>query len=239
MVQQPPQSERVPPASSDEDHARPIEDSYEPGPDDFAGPHDDVDQPFHDDGPDGLRAVEFSSDRGVRAHLWFFVRNRWRRSVWNGLSHDRAATIWRRVNVWLGWTLAILAAASGFSFLSDQSTTTGTVLAVLTALLAATNAALSPGERAGHHSTTAAEYARIERQCDMLMLVDLVDRETTSDTLSIDELRKRVEVLDSDLTAASESAPPVSKWRRHDPASKKYRGPTHDRDNRYKPKELA
>ena len=86
--------------------------------------------------------------------------------------HDTSAYRWRRVAEPLAWLTALLAALSGISVVADNLEV-ATVLAILTAFAAATNAALSPGETARKHRGSALAYDKVRLKVEDFAFFDL------------------------------------------------------------------
>ena len=86
--------------------------------------------------------------------------------------HDTNAYRWRRVAEPLAWLTALLAALSGISVVAD-TLEVATVLAIVTAFAAATNAALSPGETTRKHRGSALAYDKLRLKVEDYAFFDL------------------------------------------------------------------
>ncbi|HVW19881.1 MAG TPA: SLATT domain-containing protein [Opitutaceae bacterium] len=94
--------------------------------------------------------------------------------------HEAAAKPWRRLSLWLGLPIAVLAAAAGVSTFSDHPVTAG-ILEVIVAIGTALVAFMSPGERHLRHDEACHGYealrndARIFREVECAVEADPED----------------------------------------------------------------
>jgi hypothetical protein len=151
---------------------------------------------------------------------------------WRYDRHDVAASRWNSV---AGWTKLIIAFSAGVSTISlfANSDVLATTFAIVTALIAALNAAFNPAEAANAHREAARAYGRLRRPLAQLgdeVGLEYVEEFTTDPTtgeqydagsyrnrLPADKGRLWSDFLDQQerIEAIEERAPAFSRLRRH------------------------
>jgi hypothetical protein len=138
----------------------------------------------------------------------------WRGLTWEGIasrimervnisqakraSHAKSARRWQMVAGPLAWLTAVLAGLSGVSVLAE--TDIAVVLSIATALVAGTNAALSPAEQAKKHSARGNSYERMTRKFDDLAWFETEAHGELVPVDKRDELRQQLQDLDDEMS---------------------------------------
>jgi hypothetical protein len=124
--------------------------------------------------------------------------------------HDTSAHRWRRAADPLAWLTAVLAALSGITVVSDNLAV-APWLAVATALVAATNAALGPAETARKHRASALVYDKIRLKVEDF---DFFELQSQNGSESVPEerraeIRDALRAFDEEINTTAEASPPL------------------------------
>jgi hypothetical protein len=119
--------------------------------------------------------------------------------------HGRRALWWQRAATPLAFVTAILAALSGLSIVSD-SHRLAVGFGIATAVVAAINLALQPGETAKSHRAAAIGYERLARDIDDFWTFE--GGEGVLAPADAERVRKRLKAFDAQLEGIEQSHPP-------------------------------
>ena len=122
--------------------------------------------------------------------------------------HAGAALGWRSAAAPLAWLTAVFAAVSGLSLVASNDLLTQG-LAIATAFIAATNAAVNPTDQARRHFAAQVAYRHVGIRLEDLRFFEVGDSHDAIPEGPLRSLRERIERFDEDIQALEESSPPL------------------------------
>jgi hypothetical protein len=120
--------------------------------------------------------------------------------------HDSSASIWRRFVKPLAWLTALLAGLSGLSVVSANDTAS-VGLAIATAIVASTNAALDPSATERSHRTAAYAYDRLRRRVDDYAFLTIGEYEAKVPPDELTKVVGQLKEFDDEFNRISDAAP--------------------------------
>jgi hypothetical protein len=129
-------------------------------------------------------------------------------------AHDTKAVFWQQLAAPLAWATAVLAALTGLSVVANLGLA-AKILAILTAIIAATIAAFQPAEAAKSHRAAATAYERLARKLDDVDALLLGDWKQQIPSEQIEPIRTEITKLEDELNSIELSHPPISSFKRH------------------------
>lgn len=122
------------------------------------------------------------------------------------IAHWRVGVRWHKAEVLLRWSTAVVAAVSGVAMIGKSDLLTG-IFSLLTVVLAASNAALGPADRAASNKAASTAFATIYRKLHLALNTDLAVDSVSDDRFT--ELRQLVELCDEAIAQQLKDAPLV------------------------------